>query len=66
MFSDIQGRYSAQRHLDWVQAMTSVETANVGKVFIIERRAPMAELEKKKQTKNLRVSELFTGFIENH
>lgn len=26
----------AQCHLNWVQAMASVETANVGKVFIIE------------------------------
>lgn len=35
--------------------MASVETANVGKVFIIERRTPMAELEgEKKNSKSER------------
>lgn len=47
MESDIQGRISAQRRLEWVQTTTSVETANVGKVFIM--RAGLAMLLQKER-----------------
>ena len=35
--SDIQGSIAHRARLDWVLATASVETANVGKIFIIEK-----------------------------
>lgn len=57
-FSDIQGRYSAQCRLDWVQATASVETANVGRFSSSNGARPLAGggnamQEKRKVAKNL-------------